>query len=125
MTRRMTNQRKAILEYLRSTKTHPTADMVYKAISEKLPQITLATVYRNLNVLVEDGQAIKFEVNKEARFDADTSFHQHCICKHCGAITDVFQPEISRYALEHCHAKNFEPETVTIIFSGKCKRCEK
>jgi Fur family ferric uptake transcriptional regulator len=119
----MTNQRLKILEHLRIVKTHPTADMVYDAVKKGLPAISLATVYRNLNLLADDGTILKLEIGGEFRFDGDTSSHQHCVCRKCGRITDVFQNEISEYALKKLRIREFIPECVTVIFSGQCKSC--
>lgn len=123
--RRQTKQRKLILDYLKSVKTHPTAEVVYQKVKPKMPNITLATVYRNLNLLADEGEILKLEINKEYRYDADNSSHQHGICKKCGVIIDFFQHNISRYALKKLKHDNFKPKTVVIIFSGECKDCSK
>ena len=80
-----------VLEYLLGVKTHPNAETVYNHVKKELPTITLATVYRNLNAMVEAGQIIRMEINNEYHYDADTRAHQHCICRSCGKIIDVFQ----------------------------------
>jgi len=123
--RRKTKQRELILEYLKSVKTHPTAEIVFQQIKNNCPNITLATVYRNLNLLADEGEILKLEINKEYRYDADNSSHQHGICKKCGHIFDFFQYEISRYALKKLKHDNFKPKTVVIIFSGECEDCSK
>jgi Fur family peroxide stress response transcriptional regulator len=122
---RMTNQRLKIMEYLKSVKTHPTAEMVYNKVVKELPKITLATVYRNLNLLADQGEILRLEINNEYRYDADLSFHQHCVCKKCGKIIDLFQKEISRYALNKIRTNNFKPTSVNVIFYGICKKCKK
>ncbi len=121
--RRMTIQKKNILEYLRSVKSHPTAEMVYNNVKHEVPKITLATVYRNLNQLADDKIILKLEVNGEFRFDGDLSHHQHCICKGCGKIIDLFQPEISKSALNNIQTNNFTPDGVKVIFTGLCSEC--
>ncbi len=120
---RLTNQRLKILEYLKSVKTHPTAEEVYRDIRTDLPAISLATVYRNLHFLADQGLILKLEINNELHFDGDTCDHQHCVCKKCGRIIDVFQADISKYALEKITLKEFEPLCVCIIFHGICKKC--
>ncbi|MBN2051960.1 transcriptional repressor [Candidatus Woesearchaeota archaeon] len=121
---RMTNQRLKILEYLRSVKTHPTAEMVYKEVAKELPNITLATVYRNLNHLAENCEIQRFEVNCTSRFDADMSFHQHCICKKCGHIQDLFEKKITEDTIKKARTTNFEPQSVNVIIYGICKGCK-
>ena len=112
------------MQHLQSVKTHPSAEMVYDAVKKEVPTITLATVYRNLNSLSEDGQISKLEINNEFRFDGDISKHQHCVCKNCGSIKDLFQEEISEYALKKINHSGFKPDGVTVIFRGLCKNCE-
>ncbi|MBW2971912.1 transcriptional repressor [Candidatus Woesearchaeota archaeon] len=120
---RITNQRLKILEHLKSVKTHPTAEMVYEAVKKELPAISLATVYRNLNLLADRGDILKFEADGGARFDGDTCSHQHCICSRCGKISDVFQKGISQYAMRNLDTRDFSPSCVTIIFTGLCRSC--
>jgi len=122
---RLTNQRIKILEHLKSVKTHPTAEMVYDTVVKGLPAITLATVYRNLNLLADRREILRLEINNEYRYDADLSFHQHCVCKKCGKIVDLFQKEISKYALDKIKTADFEPSSVNVIFYGICKGCKK
>ena len=121
---RMTSQRVKILEYLKGVKTHPTAEDVYRNVKKALPAITLATVYRNLNLLAEQGKILKFKIHNEYHFDADISCHQHCVCKKCGSICDVFQKEISEYALKKAKLGGFKPDCVNVIFKGLCKKCK-
>ena len=120
---RMTSQRIKILEYLKSVKTHPNAEDVYEHVKKDLPSITLATVYRNLNLLAEQGELLKLEINNEFRFDADMCYHQHCVCRKCGKIVDVFNKKISEYALKNFESKEFKASCVTVIFKGLCKKC--
>jgi Fe2+ or Zn2+ uptake regulation protein len=120
---RMTNQRLKILEYLKGVKTHPTADMVYRAVAKELPNITLATIYRNLNHSAEQGEIQRFEVNCTSRFDGDVSFHQHCICKKCGKIHDIFESKITKDTMNKVKSSDFEPESINILIYGKCKKC--
>jgi Fe2+ or Zn2+ uptake regulation protein len=121
---RITNQRLKILEHLKSVKTHPSAEMVFNEVSRNLPAITLATVYRNLNLLADQGEILKLEVNNEFRYDGDNSFHQHCVCKDCGNIMDLFQEEISKYALNKFHSNKFDANSVNVIFNGTCVSCK-
>ena len=88
---RNTEQRKKILEHLKSVHTHPTAETVYNAIKKDMPKITLATVYRNLNLLAEQGEIQRLEINKEYRYDACCNAHQHCVCEECGKVMETFQ----------------------------------
>lgn len=112
-----------VIEFLRGVHSHPTAEMVYEAVKKDIQTITLATIYRNLNQLAQDGEIIKLEVNGEYRFDADISKHQHLVCKKCGKIKDLFQENISAYALKNINSPGFYTESVQVMFRGECKKC--
>jgi len=121
---RMTNQKIKIVEYLKSVKTHPTAEQVYKKVKNDLPAISLATVYRNLNAMADNEEIIRFEINKEFRFDADTCCHQHAVCTNCSRIFDIFEKEVSEFAMKRFSLKGFRPDCVRIIYYGLCKDCK-
>jgi len=121
---RMTSQRLKILEYLKSVKTHPTAEVVYRHVKKDLPAITLATVYRNLNLLAEQGEILKLEINGEFHFDADICCHQHCVCKKCGKIMDMFNKDISNYIKNKLKTRGFYPDCVNVMLKGLCKKCK-
>lgn len=122
---RQTIQKIKILEHLKSVKTHPTAENVYNAVRKDFPTITLATVYRNLNLLAEQGEILRFEVNKEYRFDGEVCSHQHCVCRKCGNILDIFDKKMSEMSMNSLSTKKFEPDSVCIIFHGICNNCSK
>ncbi len=119
----MTVQKLKIIQHLKGVRTHPTAEMIYAAVKKEIPTISLATVYRNLNQLSREGKVLKLEINGEFRFDGDICNHQHFVCTDCGRIIDIFQEEISAYALKKLKAKGFRPSCVHIIYRGKCDRC--
>lgn len=123
MIKRNTVQKMKIMEYLMSTKSHPTAEAVYAEVSKDIPTISLSTVYRNLNTMAEDGEILKFEVGNEAHFDADISFHHHVYCKVCKAVFDLHDKEIASYITENANIPNFKVECTNLIFVGKCCDC--
>lgn len=120
---RITNQRMKIIEYMKSVTSHPTAETVYRAVKRDMPAITLATVYRNLHILADQGNILRLEINNEYRFDYDTKIHQHFVCRNCGKVIDIHQEEISNYAMKKIKSDDFNPESVRIIFYGNCKKC--
>jgi Fur family ferric uptake transcriptional regulator len=85
----MTRQRRAVLEELARMRCHPTADEVYHRVRQRLPKISLATVYRNLQRLCEDGQAECIDFGGQMRFDARTDHHCHVRCVGCGRVDDI------------------------------------
>lgn len=123
MIKRNTVQKMKIMEYLMSTKSHPTAEAVYAEVSKEIPTISLSTVYRNLNTMAEDGEILKFEVGNEAHFDADISFHHHVYCKICKDVFDLHDSEIASYITEKANIPNFKVESTNLIFVGKCCSC--
>ncbi len=87
---RETRQRRLVLETLRATKSHPTAEWIFERVRERMPNISLGTVYRNLNVLRDEGLVRELRVNgRTAHLDADISPHAHFVCTGCGVIRDV------------------------------------
>ena len=83
-------QREAIKNYLEGRKDHPTADMVYTAIREVYPNISLGTVYRNLTLLAKQGEISKISCGENSdRFDIRTDPHYHFICEKCGRVEDL------------------------------------
>ncbi len=117
-------QRESIRNYLAGTKSHPTADMVYQAIRAEYPRISLGTVYRNLNLLVEQGEVQKISCgNGIDRFDYDTSDHYHFICKKCGCVLDLEMESISH--INTIAASKFDGEIEGSIsyFYGSCPKC--
>lgn len=125
-TLKYSRQREAIKNYLTSTKSHPTADVVYTHVKEEFPNISLGTVYRNLNLLADLGEAIKIVTPDGAdRFDADTTPHYHFCCKKCNSVLDMNIPnleELNQYASKHFDG---EIEAHTILFHGICNKCKK
>jgi Fur family transcriptional regulator, ferric uptake regulator len=123
--RRMTSQRRIILEELRRVKTHPTADELYAAARKRLPKISLGTIYRNLEQLAESGEILKLEMcGSQKRFDGSTHDHFHVRCRECGCVADV---ETSRPVteLDRFHAENFTITGYHMEFMGFCSRCSK
>lgn len=86
-------QRERILQTLRSTKSHPTAAWIYDALKSEFPDLSLGTVYRNLNILREQGLLRVLQSGSTFdRFDAELSDHYHFICERCGAVSDIHIP---------------------------------
>lgn len=87
---RETRQRVMILDELRRTKTHPTADELHQVVRRRLPRVSLGTVYRNLELLSKLGLIQKLEIaGGQMRFDGDTREHCHVRCTDCGRVDDV------------------------------------
>lgn len=121
--RRLTKQRKIILEELTKLSSHPTADELYQIVRQRMPNISLGTVYRNLDFLVEQGQIAKIDASGgQKRFDALMEYHQHVRCLKCGAIADVFTLA-SLPKLEGVDVPGFTVLASRIEFDGICDNC--
>src|SRR5690625_2531683 len=93
---RITPQRHAVLEYLMSTMKHPTADEIYKALEDKFPNMSVATVYNNLRVFLDIGLVRELTYgDSSSRFDCNTTEHYHIICDECGKIVDFHYPSLN------------------------------
>ncbi len=123
-TLKYSRQRESIKACLMARHDHPTADALYTTIREEYPNISLGTVYRNLNLLVELGEIRKLTCGDGAdHFDADTSPHYHFICKECGQVNDLLldpMDHINRLAQENTSGL---VDGHTIYFYGTCKNC--
>ncbi|MEG1500752.1 MAG: transcriptional repressor [Clostridiales bacterium] len=87
--KRMTKQKKLIFDVLASTTCHPTADWIYEEARKVLPDISLGTVYRNLQVLLEENKIQELNYGKsQSRFDANPALHYHFVCNECGEVLD-------------------------------------
>lgn len=117
-------QREAVLVYLRSTKSHPTAEQVYHEIRKDFPKISLGTVYRNLNLLTDQGEIVKLNCGDGIEhFDAMTEPHNHFICRNCSCVLDLeFAPDLSMDA-EADRKFPGKIEGHEIYFYGICENC--
>lgn len=122
--KRVTSQERIILDYLKSVKIHPPAEIIYTEVKKRLPQISLGTVYRNLNKLKGEGMILEIPT-KMARYDGDTSAHSHFICDVCGEIYDIFDPEINKICFNEKTFKFGRVRTHQLYLYGACKKCEK
>ena len=121
---RMTRQRAVILEELRKTTTHPTADELYGKVRDRLPRISLGTVYRNLDFLADSGEIRRLEAaGTTKRFDGNMVEHQHVRCLCCGRIGDIMTP-LPTPPVSGMHVPGFsEIRSARIEFDGICDQC--
>ena len=120
-------KRNAILECLRSTDTHPSADMVHEMLRPDHPDISLATVYRNLSLFKKQGliQSVA-TVSGIERFDANTEPHVHFICTQCDNVLDL--PEISvpeELNSAVAQSSGGRVDNCQLSFTGICGECRK
>jgi len=123
---RMTHQRELILDELNRSKVHPTADELYERIRKKLPRISLATVYRNLEILSEAGLIKKLEISgRQKRFDWDPHPHNHVFCTQCHRVDNIPTPGRPVPAVGPMQDKGYHVTGCRIEFFGLCPKCQK
>lgn len=119
-------QRESIKQYLDVHRTHPTAETVYLDIKQEFPNISLGTVYRNLNLLADMGEILRISPGDGPdRFDGNPNPHYHFVCESCGAVLDIdldMQTDLDMLAQEHFDGKI---NGHTTQFFGLCPNCNK
>jgi Fur family peroxide stress response transcriptional regulator len=123
---RITPQRHAVLEYLLTSLTHPTADEIYKALENKFPNMSVATVYNNLRILRELGLVKELTYGDDSsRFDSNMMDHYHIICDDCGKIVDFHYPSLDEIESLAEKVSGFEISHHRMELYGKCDACAK
>lgn len=124
-TTRNTIQKALVLEAVQSLHDHPTSADVYEAVRKKHPNISRATVYRNLGTLATKGDVLKVEVAGGAdRFDFFIKPHYHAKCKQCGRVFDIDMPYRFDILNEVADSHGFKIEGHQIMFEGLCEDCQ-
>ena len=123
---RSTRQRSIILEVLKGTNAHPTAGWIFEKVKEQCTNISLGTIYRNLNLLKDNGiiKELKFGKNT-ARYDANFDPHHHIFCLECGKLEDVnctVHPDLTKTVEEE---NGYKIVSHQLEFSGLCPDCLK
>jgi Fur family ferric uptake transcriptional regulator len=122
----MTTQRAVILEELKKSKDHPTADEVYSLVKRRLPRVSLATVYRNLDLLTQAGMIQTVELGGcPRRYDGWTEDHIHVRCVECGRVEDVRDGIIGRARDRAAKISGYNIDGHHIEFTGYCPACNK
>ena len=125
--RKHSRQRDSILQFLMTRKDHPTADIIYMNVRQRNPSISLGTVYRNLNLLAEMGEAIKISTPDGGdRFDGRVDPHYHVVCRSCGKVYDLTFEEQQAQSITELANQQFEGtiDSHTTLFYGICGDCE-
>lgn len=123
---RKSKQRDRILEVLENTRSHPTVNWIYDELKAEFPSLSLGNVYRNLNILVEQGVVERLDFGSTFdRYEAKTGPHVHFVCESCGAIHDIDLPEaVDRKLIDHVRTQtDFEVTRRRIEVFGLCSVC--
>jgi len=121
---RFTEQRGAVHRFLSGTDTHPTAEEVFHGVRGKLPAISLATVYKNLETLVGCGMALKLTYSDgSSRYDGRTDPHHHTRCNQCGEVRDVAGSVPPALLVDPTACPGFQVTGYRLEFTGVCATC--
>lgn len=120
--RKHSKKRDAILECVRSTDAHPSAEWVYAQLKPQIPDLSLGTVYRNLALLKQEGVITTMGVvNGMERFERDVHPHAHFICSNCSAVIDVFEVDPPQSLSDQIQCGSVKECVLT--FTGVCNNC--
>lgn len=118
---RATRQKEAILRAAKSSGDHPTAEAIHAAVRREIPNVSLGTVYRNLQRLVAEGRLLLAPVgDRSARFDPMTEPHDHFVCEVCHRIYDRPAGAVDLRGLE---SEGFEVRSHALAIYGVCPAC--
>jgi Fur family peroxide stress response transcriptional regulator len=120
---RKTKQLELIWEAVKDETSHPTADQIFLNVRGTLSNISLGTVYRNLQKLVADGRLQVVTVGRAQHFDPLVTEHQHFICENCDQVYDVHLDSHERQFLNGLPDESFTVTSHTLAFYGRCNQC--
>jgi len=125
MNRRVTKQREAILKILRDNPSHPSADQIYDAVRKDIPNISKGTIYRNLQVLREDGAILELNLNGTlSRYEEKQGKHYHFRCEKCGRVFDLEEPVNTEIEKKIAERTGFKVSCHQTEFWGLCRDCQ-
>lgn len=122
---RLTKQRKIILEEIQKVKSHPSANEIYTLVRRRLPRISLATVYRNLELLADHGLIQKLALaGSQRRFDGTVADHYHIRCLKCERVDDIALEPFFPVAETSAMPSGYQLLGHRLEFFGICPRCQ-
>jgi len=124
--RPVTSQRKLLLSFIKKAGGHISAKELYRRASRRNDSISLATVYRTLNLfkelgLIEERRLGQVYCHYEVKGSAD---HQHLVCRSCGKVTEVESPLFSKLVKELKHEHGFSLKKIELYMEGYCQQCD-
>jgi Fur family peroxide stress response transcriptional regulator len=115
-----------ILEAVLQRDDHPTADQVYEAVQDRIPQLSRTTVYRTLDTLLELGVIRRVHLTgATGRFDGKIRRHHHLVCMQCKKIVDIDDESLDQVPIPRRKLQGFEVDDFSVQFSGTCSDCQK
>ncbi len=120
---RMTPQRQLLLHILAGLRHHPTADELYRRVVKRLPSVSPATVYRNLQTLVRAGVlSVLQRAGGAVRYDPNPEEHHHFVCRRCRRLFDIYLTDVD-VNFRRSGIAGARIETVRVELAGLCPRC--
>jgi Fur family peroxide stress response transcriptional regulator len=122
----VTHQRQVLYEVMQTMRGHPSPEEVYARVKKRIPAISLATVYKNIHLLVETGVLKEVSMHHGSlRVELNSHQHHHMVCSQCKAITDIEEKDLGVLpALERLPG-GFQVERYAIDVIGLCAACQK
>ena len=123
--RRSSVQRQLVSRIIESSRDHPTAQSVFEQAREQMPSISLGTVYRNLQLLVDQGLLLERKIgNRPARYEGQRQRHYHICCVECGALEDLSVPYQEILDRRVQRMVRYQLQEHRMEFYGICPRCQ-
>lgn len=123
---RFTRQREAVFDVLRATRSHPTADEIFRVVRRRIPDISLATVYKALEAFEGAGLCLRLSHGDgPARYDARVDEHHHLRCVDCGRVIDLDGPEVRDRVTAAAARRGFEVLDCRLVLIGRCAACRR
>ena len=123
---RITAPRRAIIDYLIESKTHPTIEEIYNDLKDDHPGMSLATVYNNVNFLVDQGLVYEMKFGQNhSRYDYLGDRHFHVMCEECGKIMDFESSDLSNINASCEEQTGFLLKQTKLEMYGICPECQR
>ncbi|WP_035351291.1 Fur family transcriptional regulator [Edaphobacter aggregans] len=121
----VTHQRQVLFEVMQAMEGHPSPEEVYARVKKKVPSISLATVYKNIHLLVESGIFRKMSIHHgSVRVEMNSEEHHHMVCSKCKAITDIGEKELGLVPKRRSLSDGFLVERYAVDVIGLCAKCQ-
>ncbi len=119
-----THQRTEILRELAGSDEHPDAETIYERVRQRIPAISVDTIYRTLRLLEDRGVISRVgSIRDRTRFDANTDRHHHFVCTACGMIGDFYSEIMDRFPVPREVSEMGNVEGVYVELRGICRNC--
>src|SRR5580698_11617497 len=121
----VTHQRQVLYEVMKAMHGHPSPEEVYARVKKKVPAISLATVYKNINLFVESGVFRKMSMHHgSVRVEMNDEAHHHLVCSVCKEIVDIDEKTLGTLPKRKRLAGGFLVERYAVDVIGLCAKCQ-